>query len=364
MPEEISERDVCRVNINTASLKELQKITGVGPVIAQRIIEARPFYSLSDLIRVKGIGPITLEKIIAQDCAYVDESYFGYVSYGGNDGRTSGGDSTDGEEEDTEKPTICSQENLSPPTYSPVIINEVAWMGTTSSTDEWIELKNVTTSTVPLNEWQLIGTNTETNKIKIKIFFAESDTIASFYLLERDILSRSDDDPVPGITADKNFVGSINNEKFVLRLFNSECQLIDEVAANPNWPAGNKDKRRTMERDQGLAGWHTYCGDGENGIIMGTPRKENSQPPLPQPILEISTTTLSFEAQGDGENPATTTLTIQNKGETEMTWTTSITYGTTTPTPTRWLCSELFYSRILSKYFWLGGRQLSSNLNH
>ena len=258
------------------------------------------------------------------------------MSYGGNDGRTSCGDSTEGEEEDTEKPTICSQENLSPPTYSPVIINEVAWMGTTSSTDEWIELKNVTTSTVSLNEWQLIGTNTETNKIKIKIFFAERDTIASFYLLERDILSRSDDDPVPGITADKNFVGSINNEKFVLRLFNSECQLIDEVAANPNWPAGNKDKRRTMERDQDLAGWHTYCGDGENGI-MGTPRKENSQPPLPQPILEISTTTLNFEAQEDGENPATTTLTIRNTGEAEMIWAVTTTYGTTTPTSTEWL---------------------------
>jgi len=74
------EDDVCfkSININTASKKELQKITGVGPVIAQRIIEARHFYSLNDLIRVKGIGEKTLQNIINQDCAYIDESYSGY----------------------------------------------------------------------------------------------------------------------------------------------------------------------------------------------------------------------------------------------------------------------------------------------
>ncbi len=62
---------VCSVNINTASKEELQKITGVGPVIAQRIIEARPFSSVYDLKRVSGIGEITLQGIIGQSCAYV-----------------------------------------------------------------------------------------------------------------------------------------------------------------------------------------------------------------------------------------------------------------------------------------------------
>ena len=31
-------------------------IPGIGPVVAQRIIEARPFKSADDLQRVKGIG--------------------------------------------------------------------------------------------------------------------------------------------------------------------------------------------------------------------------------------------------------------------------------------------------------------------
>lgn len=63
--------DVCFVDVNTASLEELQKITGVGPVTAQKIIDSRPFLSIYDLTRVSGIGEATLQKIIGQNCAYV-----------------------------------------------------------------------------------------------------------------------------------------------------------------------------------------------------------------------------------------------------------------------------------------------------
>ena len=60
------------VDINSATLEELDEIVGVGEAYAGRIMEDRPFDSVDDLIKVKGIGPITLEKIKTQDLACVN----------------------------------------------------------------------------------------------------------------------------------------------------------------------------------------------------------------------------------------------------------------------------------------------------
>ena len=55
------------VHINSASLDELQTLPGVGPTLAQRIIDFReqsgPFTSMEDLDLVSGIGPSLLDQL-------------------------------------------------------------------------------------------------------------------------------------------------------------------------------------------------------------------------------------------------------------------------------------------------------------
>ncbi|AFQ45861.1 helix-hairpin-helix domain-containing protein [Desulfosporosinus meridiei] len=59
-----------KININTAGAADLDKLSGIGPALAERIIQYRTenglFARAEDLQNVSGIGPKTFEKMAAQ----------------------------------------------------------------------------------------------------------------------------------------------------------------------------------------------------------------------------------------------------------------------------------------------------------
>jgi competence protein ComEA len=55
------------VNINTAELAQLESLQGIGPTLAQAILEYRaehgPFTSIEDVMKVQGVGQAKFEAI-------------------------------------------------------------------------------------------------------------------------------------------------------------------------------------------------------------------------------------------------------------------------------------------------------------
>jgi len=52
-----------RVDVNSADVKTLETLPGIGPATAQRIVEGRPYKTLTDLGKVKGLSKAKLDVI-------------------------------------------------------------------------------------------------------------------------------------------------------------------------------------------------------------------------------------------------------------------------------------------------------------
>lgn len=163
---------------------------------------------------------------------------------------------------------LCSTDNLPQPAWNKVIFNEINWMGNQSSpNNEWMELKNISSQTINLENWQIFNENR-----RLVIHFGAKDKILPhhFFLLER-----SDDQSVPSQKADKIYQGGLKNSNEALYLFDNQCQLQDFVQANPKWPGGDVSSHRTMERKADFE-WQTSQNVG------GTPKAANSTGYHPQ----------------------------------------------------------------------------------
>ena len=55
------------VDLNTASREQLMQVKGIGPALADRIVEFRkehgPFRRVEDILKVRGVGEKSLEKL-------------------------------------------------------------------------------------------------------------------------------------------------------------------------------------------------------------------------------------------------------------------------------------------------------------
>lgn len=121
----------------------------------------------------------------------------------------------------------------------PVVISELAWMGTTTSAnDEWIELYNNSASPVSLSGWSLAAAD-GTPSISL------AGTIAAdgYYLLER-----TDDSSVPGVPADLIYIGALSNDGEDLILRDAASNVVDRIDASSGWFAGHAIARVPMLR--------------------------------------------------------------------------------------------------------------------
>jgi uncharacterized protein YjbI with pentapeptide repeats/phosphatidylserine/phosphatidylglycerophosphate/cardiolipin synthase-like enzyme len=144
-----------------------------------------------------------------------------------------------------------------------VVLNEIAWMGTTASVhDEWIELYNTKNQAIEITEWTL---QADDGSPIIKL--SGSIPAHGYFLLER-----NEDHTVPGIAADQIYSGALEDagERLVLR--DSDGKIIDSV---DEWHAGDRTTKATMERSvTQKEGWGSSQCRYDGGF--GTPASPNS----------------------------------------------------------------------------------------
>ena len=175
-----------------------------------------------------------------------------------------------------EASTATPSPSTTPELLSPVIINEIGWMGTqANASDEWIELYNPNSTVISLEGW-ILKSITDTSP---SINLSGSIEAFGYYLIER-----TDDDTIKDITANLKISfgsGGLKNDGEKLQLIDLSGSLQDEVDGSLGWPGGDNTSKTSMERTDNL-NWGTNTGlirnglDAEGNSINGTPKSKNS----------------------------------------------------------------------------------------
>ncbi len=137
------------------------------------------------------------------------------------------------------------------PVFGKVILNEIAWMGDEISwRNEWIELYS--DQATDISGWTIENATSNNKPLEIKL-----SVINGYLVIEKSYYTK--------LSLHNSYQ---TNGELILK--NSQGQVVDRTGDAKEWPAGDNETKRTMERS-GLK-WQT------SQDIGGTKNKENSSP--------------------------------------------------------------------------------------
>jgi hypothetical protein len=210
----------------------------------------------------------------------------------------------------------------------PVVINEIAWAGTSANRpeDEWIELYNPSDYDIDITGWTLYSETNLTPYITLQGIIPAK----GFFILER-----IDDTVISDINANQIYTGALNNNPLgEILVLSRASTTIDKTVlcsvtfwcggeAGPSyyWTMERYDPYSSGEDPQNWGNWTSFLGNGKNADnlpIKGTPGKRNSINYLvDKPANQLNASKTLKKAQspyvitGDFSVPAGKTLTLE-----------------------------------------------------
>jgi subtilisin family serine protease len=218
-----------------------------------------------------------------------------------------------------------------PPTVSAgdIVINEIAWAGSSASTsDEWIELKNTTSETIDLSGFQITN-SAGTESVMVTIPQGKSILANGYFLISN--YAETDAKSVLNVTPDVvDTAVQINNSNIQFKLYSGDFKtatLIDTADDGNGIPfAGqNETPKKTMSRkatpgDGTLAAnWFTseVAGTGYDAgaTQKGTPGEANIEATIGGGDITFAFTPTARNVAPNTDSVEFGILTIQNFGE-------------------------------------------------